>query len=118
MSSNYPDVYVVLDALDECDNDALEEVLRCVSQTKGSNIKIICTSRPHIANLSARLGDHVFLLISAYVNDLENYVARRLEKEWRYSDHMKNKILIKLPHEADGKYIPLAGPLLTTDFFL
>ena len=55
ISATLSSVYIMLDALDECSSEILDDIVALIHQIKNSRVKIFCTSRPHITDLEDRL---------------------------------------------------------------
>jgi hypothetical protein len=105
VSASCGSVYVVLDALDECSPECLEEVTTLVRLSKESRIKVLCTSRPHLMNLNVQLDTPTIAPIIARDEDVTNYLCIRLKKEWRYAPRFREQIINRLTRGAEGKSV-------------
>lgn len=110
----YDDVFILLDALDECpaDDDIREDVLNCLHQLTrdNPNLRLLCTSRTLLAikDSMARLGAYALSIDSELVDaDISRYVRAELSRDRKLSrleEHTKSLIERTLTQEADGMY--------------
>ncbi|PIA90941.1 Serine/threonine-protein phosphatase 6 regulatory ankyrin repeat subunit A [Cercospora beticola] len=110
----YDQIYVCVDALDECpeDYDRLHKMIECLqrlSQT-GQNVKFLLTSRemPHIRSAMIRLGaESVNIPTQATNEDIRQYVTTTLSRDPRLSRlNEETKALIEqtISQRADGMF--------------
>ena len=92
----------MLDALDECGSETLNDIIALIRLFKNSGIKVFCTSRPHLMNLNEQL-DTSIILIDAHDEDVRNYLTIRLNKEWRHDQCFREQIIDRLAEGAKGK---------------
>ena len=109
MVGHYDCFYVVIDALDECPDDHRHEVLAILKtiSTKASNARVIYTSREE-TDIKEAFAEFKPIRITANTSDLELYVASEIQMrassgrlKIKHSE-VKEKIIDKLTHEADG----------------
>lgn len=110
MASNFNEVMIVIDALDECDTQVkvLTQLLASLSDSgQARNIKSLFLSRdkPDIRFL---LEDFVHISIAASSTDLQLFVGAEIElrmrnRDLRIKDHsLKEEIMERLVQGADG----------------
>jgi hypothetical protein len=96
-------VYVVIDALDECNSQHLDEILSLFSTLEKSKFKLLISTRPHLQDLSHRLSSIELFTISANETDIQNYILSRLRKERNRNANLEKKCL-ELAHSVQGMY--------------
>jgi hypothetical protein len=109
MASQFTNVSILVDGLDEC-NEMTIEVVEMLAGLGGPNLKTLFLSRAeqHIREI---LADYTQLSIAARNSDLKLYVASEIEIRTRTnrlrikSDQLKEHILDKLVNDADGMYV-------------
>ena len=105
----FDDVYIVLDALDECAErkDLSKWIMEMVSWRK-SKLHLLVTSRPEedIAK-QLRLLDpyHVSMEPDLVTSDVAKYIDSILEVEDRWNDEVKAVIKTTLLENAEGRYV-------------
>jgi hypothetical protein len=102
ISATLSSVYIILDALDECSSETLNDILSLVHQFKNYGVRVFCTSRPHITNLRDKL-ETPTILINANNEDIRNYLTIRVNKGWRHDKRFQGTIIDKLTQGAKGK---------------
>lgn len=101
-SSNFSQVFVLFDGLDECAKENIDDVVEGINRLLDSpRIRILCTSRPHAVNLKTQLKPTTEIWIEASHEDIKNFLAKRLEK-WPYAGHLKMKIISTLSQMSKG----------------
>lgn len=116
-TAKFSNVFIMLDALDECSNQTLKEVIDLIRRFKDSGIKVFCTFRPFI-NIEDRLGVPIHL-IDAHDDDVRNYLSIRLNNEWCYDKCFLERIINRLTEDAKGKSVSSFCYFLTSlDFCL
>ncbi len=101
--AHYSSVSIILDALDECGSETLDAVINLIRELSRSSVKIFVTSRPHLSNLPSELEKPLILQVEAQDDDVKNYLSVRLGKEWRYSEHLKSRIIYAIAQGTRGK---------------
>jgi hypothetical protein len=102
ISATFSSIYIMLDALDECSSDTLNDIFIIVRELKNSRVKVFCTSRPQILDLEDRLQTRS-IPIDAKDEDVRNYLTIRVNKEWRHNKCHQEPIINRLTQEAKGK---------------
>ncbi|KAL9120877.1 MAG: hypothetical protein Q9187_002567 [Circinaria calcarea] len=94
-ATSYRRVFVVIDALDECDeaNDTRDSLITEL-QKLPSNAQLLVTSRP-IDNLGEALNCSNCLRIFAHKEDIELYINARLKAQPRLARHIKAEPTLK-----------------------
>jgi hypothetical protein len=98
-AKHFSSVYILFDALDECDPGARWKLLSSIKDLH-KGVKILITCRDHIrldmftSNLS--------LEIKAHCSDLESYIRSKLDSgHIRMADDLKDEIVKRLLSKAD-----------------
>jgi len=105
-SSNFSSVYLILDALDECQSKQLKSIVSLLGQLKAAQVtrhKILCTSRPHLEYLCVTLQPVAILDIEAHTDDVENYITWRLNDEWLFAEELKSEVVEAIAGRVEGK---------------
>lgn len=95
----------MLDGLDECTNETLEDAITFICRFKDSGIKTFCTFRPILINLGDRLGAQTIHSIDAHDEDIRNYLSLRLNKEWLHDNNCLEQIIDRLIQSAKGMLV-------------
>lgn len=105
-------VYLVVDALDECESYATREQFLnfVVRLEEANNTKTLITGRPHIH--PHRNAD--ILPIQAQDTDIETYIRVKLE-DTRIKRELQEEIVTKLLQTAGGTFVNLLKPQLNLD---
>lgn len=102
ISTNFnSDVFIALDALDEC--GSIDPFIELICKLENSGAKIVCTSRPNLISLADRLNTTAVLPIEAQDEDIKNYVRTVLQEKWKYAEKLRNQIIDRLALKAEGK---------------
>jgi hypothetical protein len=109
---SFDDIYIVLDALDECTErkDLLKWIKQMISW-KGSKLHILATSRPEediAKNLRLLDRDYVDIKQDLITPDVERYINYILDGEDafdRWNDEIKANIKSKLLESAGGMFV-------------
>lgn len=104
-ASQFDSVYVILDALDECDPSQIDLIITFLQGQK-ENVRILLTMREHLCNISEDFKDHTFLPIRAGEGDVRNYLQTKLAKG-KFAPSLQNKIVETLTSQAEGMYAPV-----------
>ena len=108
----FDDVFIVLDALDECAkrNDVLKWIKEMTSWRKGK-LHLLATSRPEediAQHLRLLDSDHVYIKQDLITRDVERYIDCILDSEDtfdRWNNEIKENIKSKLLESADGMFV-------------
>ena len=111
LCNQYDRVYVVVDALDECeairDRRLLLPVLEELPRTSG---RLFVTSRPNNEDISNTFAKQSKITIAASESDLRQYVAERIAEEerrtsaTRFKPELKESIISTVSAGASGMY--------------
>lgn len=118
MIEQVKEVWLVVDALDECRTrrgpwtEGLLSWIREVLNSEQRNVHLLITSRPEQDIKSkimefARIGDVVHIQSSLITNDIRAYIRTRVRddnglKRWRSQPEVQNEIETRLVEKADG----------------
>jgi hypothetical protein len=102
ISSKFSSIYIIIDALDECSSETLNEILTFIQQFKNSGVRVFCTSRRHITNLGDKLETSI-IPIEADNEDVRNYLTIRVNQEWCHNEGFRERIIDRLTQSAKGK---------------
>lgn len=102
-------MFLVVDALDECDVDTHRELLlKVLENLKGSSIRMFLTSRPHPDDIRELFQDSPQITIEASSEDIERYVRATIEESGKASrimgNDLKEEVVVKIRDEAQGMY--------------
>lgn len=82
ISRNFNAVYIVFDALDECDEkNQRKDILTYLQGFLRAPFKILATSRPHPLDITAAFKGAAKATIRAHDDDIECYVRQRIKQE-------------------------------------
>lgn len=100
-------VFIVLDALDECDAVANRKpILELIKAIKTSPARLLVTSRPYPPDVDEVLGDCPQVLVEASDKDIEKYVLEQIEEnvEMRrmLDDGLKRVIVDSILDKSQG----------------
>ena len=106
-SKHFEVVFLVFDALDECDDLILRwKVIDFIDSSLRSeqNFRVLLTSRPQLS-LNDRLGCSITVDIIAHAADIEKFIRDHLQYVGRrFSTSLKEEIVNTLVGKADGMY--------------
>lgn len=106
IASTFTSVVVIFDALDECGSyQILNDIVAFIHRLKAANVKVFCTSRPHLTDLTKQLDTPLFLQVEAHDEDVKRYLWIELSKRWEWTDDegLKFEIVTRLADGAKGK---------------
>jgi hypothetical protein len=104
--SEFPKVFIVLDAFDETPKDVRKNLIEHLQLLRKSEINLFITTRSTLAStLKQSFLNSVELKITAQDDDVYKYLMIRLEAEDRVSAGLKKHIATVLKIGAGGKYI-------------
>jgi len=74
-------VFIVLDALDECDaKDNRKPILKLIKAIRASSARLLVTSRPYPPDVNESLGDCPKISVEAHPEDIERYVLEQIDE--------------------------------------
>ena len=113
----FPQVYIMIDALDECTDreKTLNWVNKLISDTncKPTNLHIVVTSRPEkdINEFFAALDPHSIDVGEENTKDIAEYLKLQMESKFtKYDENTRAKIMSELEEHAEGSYVYLVLP--------
>jgi len=102
----FDDVYIVLDALDECAER--RDLLKWITEMKKDKLHLLVTSRPE-EDIAMRLRllepDNVCMEPELVKSDIARYIDSVLDEENQWSNDMKVTIKSTLLERAGGMYV-------------
>jgi hypothetical protein len=108
-SQNVSSIYAVFDALDECNNDHLSEILGLLAHLQQLGYRLLVSSRLHLQQLlQDNLTNTHNFEISANELDLKNYIITRLNQRGNKNNELTEKCL-GLTKDVQGMYISKGG---------
>lgn len=107
VSQDFKHVYLLLDALDECEYETQDYVISYLSRISKDcqSFRCFITSRPHLTQMKTRLQDSIEFGLSANEADIELLVRSRLGKNRDISSDFVEEVLKKLSSSANGMYV-------------
>ncbi|KAF3387434.1 Ankyrin-3 [Penicillium rolfsii] len=107
IASSLKVVYLVFDGLDESGQRRpfLQSILNVA---RSQHVRLLVTSRPHIADLNDLFQQHPNLIIKAHEKDLETCIYEELQQREMYSvvdQAFVDKLVRKLTNGADGMFL-------------
>ena len=109
LCSSGPPIFIVLDALDECDATANRKpILDLIQAIKSSPAKLLVTSRPYPPDVDEVLGDCPQVLVEASDKDIEKYILQQIAEnvEMRRMlkdlDELKQEIVKSILDKSQG----------------
>ena len=104
-AERFDTVYVILDALDECDDSQQDDVLNLINiLLSQSQFKIMLSSRPHLQRLQTlpESSDRIIISGEDIDADVRTYLISRLKRERFLQDRLRNKIVEVISEQAEG----------------
>lgn len=81
-SKEFNRVFLIIDALDECDQDSQrDDLLPLFIRMGADGINILLTSRPSPHDVQTRLRDAVKIELSAHEEDIRMYIEGKIERD-------------------------------------
>ncbi|KAL8754352.1 MAG: hypothetical protein Q9184_005138 [Pyrenodesmia sp. 2 TL-2023] len=108
-------VFLVIDALDECDAKLRRQFLNVLDSLKDS-ISIFVTSRPHIQEIKEAFGSTPSIEIKAHRSDLRRCISYEIEaSDWRddLDERYRNEIADKIINNTEDMYVSSSHRLTT-----
>lgn len=82
VSEEYNTVYIVFDALDECDEQVQrKDLLASLRQISQAPFKVLATSRPHPLDIQAAFKEAAVATIHAHNNDIKLHVENKIKEK-------------------------------------
>ena len=110
----FSQVYIVIDALDECTEreKTLNWLNKLISDTnrEPANLHIVVTSRPErdIHQIFAALDPHSIDVGEANTKDIVEYLKLQMESKFtKYDENTRAKIMSEMEKHAEGSYVYL-----------
>ena len=102
-SGQFETVYIVLDALDECDEDQRIDILSLIDELLGNpSIRIMVTSRHHLQRVQPIRCPPLYMDINADDGDIRTYLWFHLERQEILSPGLKKEIVEVISQGAEG----------------
>ena len=115
-------VYVILDALDECEDSNQETILEMVHGILTQpSVRVLLTSRLYLPVVQPLLRKAICMSIEARDGDIRTFLRARLERVSYLSQELKHQIVDVIAKGAEGMYVPMSFEftyLLTIRFLL
>lgn len=100
----YSNVFIIIDALDEYDNEQRKTLLTKLKSLRAPNVKMMVTSRP-IPIIREEFEDALHLNIRAHREDIELFVADQIQHllcSGSLSQDLKDRIISKINDVSGG----------------
>jgi hypothetical protein len=94
-------VFIILDALDECETTGVVSMIRELYESK-SPIKLFVTSRPYLRSIDGLFPAEETLELRAHQIDLKNVITSKLMEDQTTNPELRDLILEKLLTNANG----------------
>jgi hypothetical protein len=113
----YRRIYVVIDALDECDDESRELLLAQLEKADHSIVRIFLTSRPHLIEMQRKFGEFPQVEIMAKDSDIREFIQNSIREKANLLEliedtaQLEEKIVILITSRAKGMWV--AFTLLT-----
>jgi hypothetical protein len=93
-ASSSEEVFLVFDALDECDEKAHREpILDLLEFMSGSNVRVLITSRPYPPDISDAFAEYPQIVIEASDADIRAFLLEKITKSRRKSSRFIDEAL-------------------------
>ena len=108
LCSNFSgDAFIVLDALDECEERQHRPLIRNLLESLvNSRVRLLIASRAHPPDINQLLGDCATITVSASPGDIRTFVLDRIEKSVRMvgmiDDKLRDEIVEKIVSKSQG----------------
>lgn len=106
--------FIVIDALDEISvGQQRKQTFRLLESLLAVGVKLLVTSRPHLADIEHALKGSVQFSIESDQEDIKAYISQKLDESTDMEDLLdetvKADILDKISQRASGMYVPRAN---------
>lgn len=115
ISQDFKHIYLLFDALDECDYETQDCVISYLARISKDcqPVRYFVTSRPHLNQIKKYFHTPIEFELSANEADIELLVRSRLKKNRELSPDFIEEVLKKLTSNAGGMYVFLYPQNLT-----
>jgi hypothetical protein len=94
-SNGFKRVFLVLDALDECEDERRALLLAQLESLDQSRCRFFFTSRPHLLDLQKSLRDSPQITIKAQSSDIKLLIQKRIESDSALSELVEKNERLK-----------------------
>ena len=106
--SDFECIYVLFDALDECEDTQQERILALVDELLSiSSIRIMLTSRTHVQTVPASAN---VIDIKAEDSDIRIYLSSRLQGVRHLTQDLKEEVVEVIARGAEGMLVSRQNP--------
>ena len=110
ISASMSRVYIVIDALDECESVKYRSrLLETIKGLKLPSMRVFMTSRDHPEDIKRSLRDATQIVVEAHKCDIERFLSYRIEEEMDLEDlvdhEMKAEIISTIASAAEGMFL-------------
>jgi len=102
VSRLFSSTFIILDALNECENSQRGILLNAIVKLSAANMKTFTTCRPHLRDASRCFKEAPTIEIRANTLDIQNYLKIRLDERMFQYDGLKSKIIDTVSLSAQG----------------
>lgn len=103
VSARFLATFVILDALDQCDENHRATLLGIIKQLTEAQVKVFTTSRPHLREVREFFHNAVNIEITAETRDIETYLRKRLDVQKRRGDEPTSDAIETFQIGAQGR---------------
>lgn len=101
-ASRLSSLFLILDALDACEEYQRSDVLEMLPRLSAANIKIFATGRENLDDLNCFFQSTPTIRIVADINDIHSFLTTRVNRKLSGYGNLKGKVVQKLSDQADG----------------
>jgi hypothetical protein len=102
VTTMFTSVFVLIDALDECEKESRQVLLDILNEFAACKINLLVTSRPHLREVRHAFKDAPKIEIVADLNDVKRFMEKKVEQQITQSVGLKKKIVDTLSVTAQG----------------
>ena len=102
LSTLFSTVFLVVDALDECEKSQRRILLNAIKQLSDARFRIFTTCRPYLGDVRRCFKDSPKIFVRADSDDVKNYLRTRLEEEITEYTKLNNQIVESISISARG----------------
>jgi hypothetical protein len=107
----FREVFIIIDALDECDAKRHRQpFLKVLKDLKNASVKVFVTSRPYPDDIKRHLDASPEIIIEASDSDIRKYLAHKIDQDGRpdlIDESLKDKIVTDVVNGAQGMLVDL-----------